>query len=41
MQIGVNFGKRGIRHALNLSLEKAKVMWLSTNKDFIAKGQFM
>ena len=41
VQIGVPFGKRGIRHALNRSLNEAEVIWLSSDKNFIAKGQFM
>ena len=41
VQIGVSFGKRGIRHALNRSLNEAEVIWLSSDKNFIAKGQFM
>lgn len=41
VQIGVDFGKRGIRRALNQSLNEAQVIWVSSDKDFIAKGQFM
>ena len=41
VEIGVSFGKRGIRHALNRSLNEAEVIWLSSDKNFIAKGQFM
>ena len=38
VQIDVNFGKRGIRNALNQSLDGAKVIFLSNNKAFIEKG---
>ena len=41
VQIDVPFGKRGIRRELNRSLEKAEVRWLSNDRDFIAKGQFL
>ena len=41
VQIGVHFGKRGIRRALNQSLNEAEVIWVSSDKNFIAKGQFM
>ena len=39
VQIGVKFGKKGIRHTLVESLNKASVQWLSSNKSFIAKGE--
>ena len=38
VEIGVPFGKKGIRKAMNESLNTAKVVWLSNTKEFIDKG---
>ena len=38
VQIDVNFGRRGIRNALQRSLDSAEVIFLSDNKAFVEKG---
>ena len=38
VQIDVTFGRKGIRNALQQSLDNAKVIFLSNNKVFIEKG---
>ena len=38
VQLGINFGKRAIRRAMVTSIQQTKIIWLSSNTDFIAKG---
>ena len=38
VQIDVEFGRKGIRDALQRSLDNAEVIYLSNNKAFIEKG---
>ena len=38
VQIDVKFGRKGIRNALQRSLDNAEVIYLSNNKAFIEKG---
>ena len=41
VQIDVKFGRKGIRNALQRSLDNAEVIYLSNNKAFIEKGVCM
>ena len=41
VQIDVKFGKKGIRNALQRSLDNGEVIFLSNNKAFIEKGVCM
>ena len=41
VQINVEFGRRGIQNALLRSLDNAKVIYLSNNKEFIEQGMCM
>ena len=41
VQIDVQFGRRGIRGALNKSLDTAEVVWMSDNKEVIEKGVYL